>query len=1021
MNHIRKLVFATNNAHKLEEARQIISDGFEIVSLAEIGCHDDIPETADTLEGNALIKARWVKERYGYDCFADDTGLMVDALGGAPGVYSARYAGENCTPADNVAKLLDEMRGETNRTAHFATTVALICDGEEHCFEGRVEGRIAAEPHGNGGFGYDPVFVADETGKCFAEMSAADKNAISHRGRAMRKLKEFLGVIAAIVISAVTAFGATASEWRLHPSYNGQMERIVETPKFTYFLGAADSYVRGGVNNGTLDGMLFRYDKEGDEMMYLNRVNMLSGRLVRSIEFNYDKNYLVVAYDDGDIDLLYENGDVFNIPGLKLADSGLDKTVNNINFDPANNRAYLATQFGYVVVNDAIREIETSRIFNVPLISVVPFKGKLWMATDNEIYYGDLNEFSFEKMKKFQDVSEMVRMVALGKDNLYLSHGPANQRYVNRIYEKSPGVFTRTGVSTISERCFETYRDGVFTVNRSELNVYTKDGETYTYTLTGDDKNTKAGSLNGTDFWFAYERKGVARRRVPRSGSSTWTTLIDNFMLNAANPFTVRGMAYHPEFGMLVRNNSLDVMFNASHNNYTNLSDLISGYRDMNWTSLSTTYRVPAMKGLAFQNPNGVAIDPRNQDHVYCGSPRTGLLRLDLRNPEKSLHMSKATDVLGGNGEQGFVVAAPENPSNATWKEQCTFSRPSFDNDGTLWTSYASPLGQGVELWAWTAADRAATTSASDFRSFKKIKIEDLKTGNSELVLPMKYSSNKNIVLHHNNLTASTLTVYNHAGTLDNTSDDIHRSIVSVVDQDGNSISLSYIHAWMEDPLTGLVWISYGSGVFTLNPKEILEGSNSVRRIKVPRNDGTNLADYLLDNVQVNAIISDGSGQKWFGTYGGGLICTGSDGRNIKKIYTADDSDIPSSSIYDLCYNPDSNSIMVSTEKGLAELFLSGNSDMEGESGVRVYPNPVRLDYYGYVTVDGLPDGAMVKIVNTAGNIIKECGQADGGSVQWDITDHNNKRAPGGVYFVISTNGPDGDKFSKVSKLAVVE
>lgn len=127
---LRKLVFATNNQHKLEEARAILDGEFEVVSLAEIGCHDDIPETADTLEGNALIKARWVKERYGFDCFADDTGLMVDALDGAPGVYSARYAGEHCSFADNVNKMLREMDGKDDRKAHFVTVIAIILNGE---------------------------------------------------------------------------------------------------------------------------------------------------------------------------------------------------------------------------------------------------------------------------------------------------------------------------------------------------------------------------------------------------------------------------------------------------------------------------------------------------------------------------------------------------------------------------------------------------------------------------------------------------------------------------------------------------------------------------------------------------------------------------------------------------------------------------------------------------------------------------------------------------------------------------
>ena len=186
------IVFATNNAHKLEEVRQILGADITVKSLAEIDCHDDIPETSDTLEGNALQKARWVKERYGYDCFADDTGLMVDAIDGAPGVYSARYAGEHCSPEDNIIKLLGELEGEINRKAHFSTVIALLLGDEIHTFSGTVHGSIATERHGTGGFGYDPVFIADETGMAFAEMSAEAKNAISHRGRAVRKLASFL-------------------------------------------------------------------------------------------------------------------------------------------------------------------------------------------------------------------------------------------------------------------------------------------------------------------------------------------------------------------------------------------------------------------------------------------------------------------------------------------------------------------------------------------------------------------------------------------------------------------------------------------------------------------------------------------------------------------------------------------------------------------------------------------------------------------------------------------------------------
>lgn len=189
---LKTLVFATNNRHKLEEARAIAEGRFRILSLEDINCHSDIPETSPTLKGNALQKARWVNERYGYDCFADDTGLMVEALGGEPGVLSARYAGPGHDSEANMRKLLRNLEGNPDRRAHFSTVVALILDGKEYIFEGRVDGTIAEFPQGVNGFGYDPVFVPDETGVSFAEMEAEAKNAISHRGRAMRALGEFL-------------------------------------------------------------------------------------------------------------------------------------------------------------------------------------------------------------------------------------------------------------------------------------------------------------------------------------------------------------------------------------------------------------------------------------------------------------------------------------------------------------------------------------------------------------------------------------------------------------------------------------------------------------------------------------------------------------------------------------------------------------------------------------------------------------------------------------------------------------
>lgn len=190
-----KIVFATNNLHKLSEIREIIGDKYTILSLKDIDCNEDIPETAMTLEGNAEIKARYVKEHYGYDCFADDTGLEVEVLNGEPGVMSARYAGENHDSEANMQLLLKNMFGEENRKARFRTVIALLVGNELTLMDGIVDGEITKERVGNSGFGYDPIFKPNESNKTFAQMSSEEKNKISHRGRATEKLIEKLNNI----------------------------------------------------------------------------------------------------------------------------------------------------------------------------------------------------------------------------------------------------------------------------------------------------------------------------------------------------------------------------------------------------------------------------------------------------------------------------------------------------------------------------------------------------------------------------------------------------------------------------------------------------------------------------------------------------------------------------------------------------------------------------------------------------------------------------------------------------------
>ncbi len=188
----KKLVFATNNAHKLEEIASILGEKIELLSLKDIGCTADIPETADTLQGNAIQKAEYIHNHYGFDCFADDTGLEVEALDGAPGVFSARYAGDGHNSEANMQKLLQNLQGVENRKAQFRTVICLILDGKQHLFEGICKGEIIKEKRGSAGFGYDPIFVPEGYNESFAQLGNAVKNKISHRAKAVEMLCKYL-------------------------------------------------------------------------------------------------------------------------------------------------------------------------------------------------------------------------------------------------------------------------------------------------------------------------------------------------------------------------------------------------------------------------------------------------------------------------------------------------------------------------------------------------------------------------------------------------------------------------------------------------------------------------------------------------------------------------------------------------------------------------------------------------------------------------------------------------------------
>ncbi len=1007
---------ATNNAGKLREARAIAGDRLEIMSLEDIGFHDDIEETADTLEGNALIKVRAIKDATGLDCFADDTGLLVDALDGAPGVHTARYAGEECNPDKNIELMLRNLEGVADRRARFRTCVAVSLDGEEHLFEGEVAGSIATERSGSHGFGYDPIFVPEETGVCFAEMTDEAKNAISHRGRAISAMMKWLSTLC---LTLLMAFGAKAasSDWRLFNTFDEKIEHIFDTPSKTYYFVHAQLYDQYNTDNNEKLLFLFALEKEGDEIRAYNTHNHLSQTLIKKANYNARKNYLLIVYHDNTIDLLYDDGTVRTIPALKNFNSGISKDVRSISFDPDLNRAYLATDFGYMIIDDEKYEVAASGIYNEPIDKIIRVADKVVILRNNKLYADNVDSHHLA-ISDFKEVGwggdgNAGELLPLTSDRCIISRSVNGQNtyyIVNFDADKDAPSFNSIG--NLDNSFISENKDGLLIARYGYVFQLARDAEKPEYVKRPEEEfNMNCGSWDFKNFFAGRPRKGFYSMRY--DGDDSWTITREASRPNAPAVFRSNNLKYSSKHGMLVNTHGIN-------NNFTSRNAknpiLLSGVRDQEWTMYGLPYHDPDTETRLI-NPCGIAQDPDDPDIFYFGSVHNGLIRYNITDMSSLLHMTKTNDSPDYPGH--VSLQAPY----ADWGNTFMVTSPAFDSRGNLVLAHVNTEIKGgyvPEIWIWTAEDRRASVSPETFRPFTRLKVEGFVPSISNIVVPLTYNDNRDMVVYFPiNLYDRPFVVYDHNGTPKESSDDRQVSMADLQDNDG-SLTVHFFYCAIEDPATGLVWVGTDNGVFTFDPKESFSNPGKVSRIKVSRNDGTSLADYLLSGTSVNDIAIDGQGRKWFSLSGGGLVCTSADGRTIIQEIDNENSMLPSDLVYASCYNPDNNSMMIATSVGLCEYYLNGQSSESATSEVRAYPNPVRHDYYGWVTIDGLEEDCIVKIADSAGNIVRELGPATAGRVQWDACGMDLNRVPSGVYFVLASSGPGEGSYSEATKILVI-
>lgn len=949
---------ATNNEHKLCEIRQILAGQFDVKGLLDIGCHEDIPETADSLEGNALQKARYIAEHYGVDCFADDTGLEVEALDGAPGIYTARFGamngyGDSHDSEANIRCLLDKLEGQPNRRARFRTAIALIQGGKEHLFEGIVEGEILKEKTGNDGFGYDPIFAPTETGMSFAEMGIQEKNRISHRGRATQKLATFLRQARMLLLLFTlhllySLFGISSlhaqqiGEWQVYPSY-----------------WIADQNVVAGKSVYTLcNGNLMRYDSEDTSVRTYDSLNDLNDIEIKHIAYSAQAKRLILVYDNGNIDLMDLDDNVQNIASLKNSTLA-DKYVNNIYVD--GQTAYICTGFGYFTLDMGEGIIRDTYRLGVNVQAITLMDGNLYIATNKGIYH------STEKNRHLLTNWELV---VSRSDNSY----KAMVAHSGRIYVLWNNILFR-----IENNEFQGVLSGTTLLKSTGgLLVYATADNAYAYTQDWARTQIPISGHQWKDVSYAngtyWVSEGMSGLKGYRMTDGVPTEIVGSIRPNSP----VRDLAFRMQYvgdRLLVAGglNTPYSIFNPATAMY---------YEEGQWTNFDEEGPAQQYPTLHHWNTTHLVQDPNDPTHHFASPYRTGLY--EYRN-------GKFVGLYNSDNSPLQQIVINGNSLGLNYVG-CTGLQ--YDSDGNLWlmnqqtdtiVRILQPSGRWLALYydeingVETPDDYLFTTSGVKFLVSRRMDGRGF----------FGFDTN---------------------GTLNTVRDDRHILRSTIINQDGTSYSPDEFYCMTED-LDGRIWCGTQLGLFVINdPTQYFDTDFAFEQIKISRNDGSGLADYLLSGVVITCIAVDGANRKWIGTNANGIYLVSADGQEMIHHFLADNSPLPSDNIQCIAIHPTTGVVMIGTDVGLCSYVgdaTDGADDLVGDDVV-AYPNPVGPDYQGTIAVRGLPRDSEVKICSSTGQLVWS-GTSNGGTFTWNGTNKSGRRVASGVYFVIA-NTADGKK-----------
>ena len=767
-------------------------------------------------------------------------------------------------------------------------------------------------------------------------------------------LKKILLLVVAILFGLLPLTAQNAvGDWRIHTSFVGsQVSTVAETNGWVYYLSS---------------GNLFRLDKETSENESLNIVNDLSDSGIKQIYYNSDRDYLVVIYDNANIDIIQSDGSVVNMPEIKDAVMTSSKGINDVTF--ASGVMYLATDFGYVVINDSKFVVKESHLYGEPLVSVAQVGGKLLLSTADAFYYGDADVYH-EQLSSFtrKDYQLNCRIwpiddeaffcitgwtflskMTLNDDGTASFNGHSIIKSKSTVIQERPGGFLLN--TPLLGKCYKTDRNGEIT---EEIET---SGEMCSAHPSGEDKLWAAGA-NGLHLLGE-----------------------DNYYLpNALSFSSPLWMTYNKGKDMLyVSSPTANAFYKTALPSYVNTYD-------------GTWWKDVTPEGAPKTGTYWIEFLPDDDNTYFVGGWTTGLYKV-TNNEIVLKYNADNSPLLKFQGAMHPIT--------------------SIDRYGNVWVVQSLENPEHPVMVLPAAKAKLNETTASDW---VLPEIEGAYTGHTQRASFLSTrNSNYDIKLFTDGDYQMPIVIWNSGGDLG-----IHPQQVSFsrfLDQDGQYVSWTYIMCLAED-LNGIVWMGTTEGVISFNPAQAFSADFKVNHIKVPRNDGTGMADYLLDGIQVNGIAVDGANRKWIATQTSGLFLVSADGTKIINKFNTTNSPLASNTVYKVCCNPNSNSVFITTPSGLYEYFSDSTPAESSYDNIYAYPNPVRPEYTGNVTITGMMDNSLVKIADASGFVIRQL-KSTGGMATWDCCDQFGERVKTGVYMVLCSQAGGGSE-AVVTKIAVI-